>query len=231
MRNLTTALIALLIAAASPAWAQERNISETNGYTVRNVHQGCDGPTCYTTNDCDDEITTTKCYLCCTDNCAHGCETECQDECDAFAFAIAFSWVSDMPQAAAFLKDPEVARSHLSSGWYERTVFDYSDAVELEWFYATARDPMVARWALALSSSALQDARMSDESRGLLRTVLRFGLADERDWKIRRVALNTLVETGMIYEHSVISQVVHQAAMDPDPQFATHVVRVLATLD
>lgn len=193
-------------------------------------HASCDGETCYTTNNCGDQIGTARCYTCCNTHCLD-CATDCQDECDERVFALAFDRYREIENASEFLKIPEIAVDELSSGWYSTRELNLVDALELEWFYASASDPMVARWALALGAGAMQDDRAHENASALLRSMLLDGVQDDRSWKIRRVAVNTLAETGMLAEPDVLAYVISRASVDPSTEFSRHVIRVLARMD
>lgn len=164
------------------------------------------GAACFT-RACRRSGSIRQCYTCCNSNCTDA--VGCQNRCDGSNPVLAP--LSDLKfDQAAMVK-------LLESEKFYAPVYTWDDSEIVAWVTCVGEPPTV-RWALAVASERLIEAKMDEETRDATRLMLVDSLYDSRSSDIRMTAIACLEENGMDFEHDILIRLLNIVADDLEEQ-------------
>lgn len=202
------------------------------------VHAQQTGQQCYTANCTGATITSKrKCYLCCSDKCSeNGTQlTHCQEECDKAhprlmsedrAVGLPAVLRGGIPDDEAgqvkVLMDDAVVEWALEDGVVTDATVEF-----LDWF-AVGTGEQAQRWALITLSHVLLEYPATRQAREEIRSIFFEVLEEDRDPKIRRLALGLIAEAGLWWDDPASTRRVIKALRDdPSPLVREQGIRLL----
>lgn len=187
--------LALAAYAGPGAPGQSGTPSSTRG-TVGTAHLDseyakCEGKKCQEDN-CSSSGSIRGCYQCCLDYC-NSCATTCQDGCDGtIAIVMDGDW-NDDDQVIQWLAHTDYFDTPVLTGEQVNTL----DAILLD----DERTTNAVRWALVIAVDRYNEADEVDtQARWMIEGMLNNALVDQRDERIRFLAVTLIGTTDMLYE-------------------------------
>lgn len=168
------------------------------------VALGETGAECYA-RACGTKVGIRACYTCCNNSCTDA--AGCQNKCDGT------SVIGDLKDdEKSFIKYMEGPTFHAES-------FSYEQAELLEGA-TIASTEKVARWALAVASDRLLEAKMDDKTRGHLEWLIGECVYDDRE-AVRATAISVMAEANIVNVFTLVdsflndeSELVRSRALD-----------------